>query len=525
MRTFGRLPAAGFALAVAAVAFATPAGAASTASAVSTTPATGRITAVVSFRGTAPVRAPGLRVVAAFPHVGAELVRATPSALAALRGEPRVVGVSPDTAVHVAGATWKRDDSNDSGVFAADAIGGRAGRPGEGYGVNVALIDTGLTDTPALNRASGRVTDGVDTSPLLAGKPALTSGRFTDGYGHGTFLGSIIAGDQVAGTGHRALGIAPAARIVVVKVSDDNGRTSLATVLAGMDWVAAHAQAIQVATVALAQDRPTAPAYGADPLTAAVEHLRSVGITVVAAAGNTPGQVGDPGMDPQALTAGASDANGQVASFSGSGNVDGVAKPDVVAPGLHIYGEMPWSTRISAGHGKARQANGLFLGSGTSEATAVTAGIAAIVASDNPGATPAQIKAALRESAQRVRDPAAGQGLVTIPHKLRINPDGTNRRGVDLTGESALNAQQWLANAWLGGSWLDWLTHSWSGPAWDSHTWSSHTWSSNSWSTSSWSGNNWSTSSWSGNNWSSHTWSTSTWSSHTWSEADWGDES
>ena len=61
---------------------------------------------------------------------------------------------------------------------------------------------------------------------------------------------------------------------------------------------------------------------GADPLTAAVEHVRAAGVVVVAAAGNKAGQVGDPRLDPQALTVGAADVSGkkpQVAAFSGSG--------------------------------------------------------------------------------------------------------------------------------------------------------------------------------------------------------------
>jgi hypothetical protein len=120
-------------------------------------------------------------------------------------------------------------------------------------------------------------------SRLAAGGDARTSGHFTDGYGHGTFLASLIAGGKVPGSGNRAIGVAPSARIVVVKVADGKGRTTLSEVLAGMDWVAAHARAIQVVNIALAVDRPTAPAYGADPLTAGVEHLRSDGVLVVAA--------------------------------------------------------------------------------------------------------------------------------------------------------------------------------------------------------------------------------------------------
>jgi serine protease AprX len=213
--------------------------------------------------------------------------------LTALASDPRVAGVTPDRSGTVAGYKGKKDETADAkSVFASDHLGGGAGDNKTGQGVNVAMLDTGLSDTPALDRASGRVTDGVDVSQLDATGQARISGQFTDGYGHGTFLASLIAGGRVPGSGGHALGVAPAARVVVVKVANAQGETSLSEVLAGMDWVASHAQApngtqmIQVLNVALAVSRPTAPSYGADPLTAAVNHVRAAGVLVVAAGGN-----------------------------------------------------------------------------------------------------------------------------------------------------------------------------------------------------------------------------------------------
>ncbi|HMC68444.1 MAG TPA: S8 family serine peptidase, partial [Mycobacteriales bacterium] len=225
-----------------------------------------------------PLSVPGGHVVDVFPHVGSELVRAPLAALAALAGDSRVAGVTPDRSGRVAGLKGKDDAGpHVKSVFASEHLVGGAGDGKTGQGVNVAMLDTGLSDTPALNRASGRVTDGVDVSQIASGGHANTSGAFIDGFGHGTFLASLIAGGKVSGSGGHALGVAPAARIVVVKVANNQGETTLSEVLAGMDWVASHAQApngqqmIQVLNVALAVDRPTAPAYGADPLTAAVE--------------------------------------------------------------------------------------------------------------------------------------------------------------------------------------------------------------------------------------------------------------
>lgn len=464
-----------------------------------------------------PLQVPGGHVVRVFDRVGSELVRAPLASLARLAADPRVAGVTPDRAGRVAGNSYGKDNKDGASVYAADGLGGGAGEPRTGAGVNVAMLDTGLTDTPALNRASGRVTDGVDVSQLAAGGDARTSGQFTDGYGHGTFLASLVAGGRVPGSGSHALGVAPAARVVVVKVADDSGNTTLSEVLAGMDWVASHARAIQVMNVALAVDRPTAPAYGADPLTVAVEHVRAAGVLVVAAVGNTPGQVGDPGMDPQALTVGAADtgANGggvQAASFSGSGVVAGISKPDVVAPGVHVLGLLAPDSKVARENPSGWQSNGLFRGSGTSEATAVASGVAAAYYSEHPSATPLAVKSALRSAATGGGDLRTGTGLVQIAH-------GPVRAAN--TGESGFDSASWQANAFMGGGWADWLASSWSGPAWDASSWSASSWSASSWSASSWSASSWSASSWSGATWSASSWSASSWSASSWSASSW----
>jgi serine protease AprX len=467
------------------------------------------VRAIVTFRaGTAlPFAVPGGRVLDSFSAVRAEYVSAPQTALTALAHNPAVQGVSPDWRGHVTGFRHEHGPNGD-GVLAARSVGGDAGQPGVGAGVTVALLDTGVNNTPAINRASGRLIDGINLAHLSAGGPAVTVGPFTDGYGHGTFLASLIAGGPVNGSDGVGIGIAPAAHVVVVKVAGASGRTSLLQVLAGLDWVATHASSIQVVNLSLAVTRPMAPAYGSDPLTAAIESVRAAGVLVVAAVGNTPGQVGDPGMDPQALTVGAADLSGsrpQVASFSGSGVVSGVVKPDVVAPGVHVLGVMSPHTMIARDNPTARLGDGLFLGSGTSEATAITSGVAAAYLADHPGSTPLQVKTALRTDAHPLCTWGSGAGFVTM--------DGSGRQDCgwwhhdhhgtppDPTGEASFNPVSWQANSWLGGAWIPWLASSWSASSWSASSWSASSWSASSWSASSWSASSWSASSWSDESW------------------------
>src|SRR4051812_33691412 len=294
--------------------------------------------AVVAYDGSA-VHVPGISVVRELSAIREAVVRGTPAALARLAGARGVLGVFPDDRVVLSG----KDGGSGSGVAATEGLGGAAGKKDAGRGVTVAGVDTGVSDTAALSRTSGRLVDGVDTSPLTTGGAPLTSGRFGDVHGHGTFMASLVAGGPVEGTKNKAVGIAPAATVVVVKVADASGDTSLSSVVAGLDWVTAHADTIDVANLSFSHTR-SMDGYGADPLNAAVERVAQAGVVPVVSAGNTADEVGDPGFDPRALTVGAADLKGKkpaVASFSGSAVAAGVAKPGGGAHGGSGLGVLP----------------------------------------------------------------------------------------------------------------------------------------------------------------------------------------
>jgi serine protease AprX len=476
-------------------------------------------TAVVALAGTRPVTVSGVRVLATLRYVHSELVRGTPAALARLAAAPGVRGVWGDARY---GLTSSRGGGHHGpSVYAWQGLAAPAGRAGAGHGVNVALIDSGLTDTPALNRSSGRITDGVDVSQLAAGGSAQTSGTFPDGYGHGTFLASLVAGGPAPGSNGNGLGVAPGARIVVVKVADAQGTTSLSEVLAGLDWVAAHARAIKVVALALAQTAPTWPQYGADPLSAGIEHVAADGVLPIVAAGNTPGQVGDPGDDYAAVTIGAADLTGngaRVADFSGYGRVAGVTKPDFVASGVGVLGEMPPGDTIATANPQGRQPSGLFRGSGTSMSTAVAAGVAALFFSAHPNATLLQAKAALRFAARPMHAATgAGAGLAAVANTVL-----TGKQVTKWSNQAGFNASSWNANAWQQGDWENWLANAWSGPAWNASTWDASTWDSSTWSSSTWSDRQWTASTWDQQSWTASTWGAHTWDAHTWSDEAWG---
>lgn len=424
--------------------------------------------AVVVFDG-APVALPGVDVVRTLPALDAAVVRGDAAALARLGRTPGVRGLSPDDGVRF---DRKRSDGS-GGVRAAEGLGGVAGQPGAGRGVRLAVIDTGVSDTPALDRQSRRLVDAVDTSTGTE----VTTGPFLDGYGHGTFMATVAAGGTLPG-GALPVGVAPAATVLVVKVADASGTTSLSKVMAGLDWVVRHADQVDVANLALSRERPGA-AYGADPLTDAVERVRAAGVTIVVSAGNQPDRVGDPGFDPKVVSVGAADLRTRrTADFSGSGTVAGVQRPDVVANGVDVLGLVPRASVI--GQQVTPRADGTIRGSGTSQAAAVVSGTAAVLLGQHPSATTAQVKASLRAASVNLPGDRDGQGLVRLPERLRSAEDGTGLDGEgDLTGEATFDASSWSASSWSASSWS---ASSWSASSWSASSWSASSWSSGSWS-------------------------------------------
>jgi serine protease AprX len=407
------------------------------------------------------------------------VVRGTAGALARLAGAQGVRAVAPDDAVSL---TSDGEDSDPAPtVLASDGLGGAAGQPGAGAGVRIAVVDTGISDTDALNRASGRLLDAVDTSH---DGELRTGGEDTDGYGHGTFMATVLAGGPVDGTDGQAVGVAPGATVLAVKVAEDDGTTSLSRVLGGLEWIAENPDQVDVANLSLSHRRP-GDAYGPDELTDAVEAVRAAGVTVVVSSGNIRDTVGDPGFDPKVITVGAANVRtGRVAGFSGSGDVQGVQKPDLVANGVHLLGLVPLGSVIDAAAGTLHLPGGLFRGSGTSQAAAVTSGLAAIFLAAHPDATPAQVKASLRCAAADLRGHRDGAGLAQTTTEVCTDSDGQalDGRG-DLTGEVGFDANAWAANAWAANAWA---ANAWAANAWAANAWAANAWAANAWAGSDW---------------------------------------
>ena len=289
-----------------------------------------------------------------------------------------------------------------------------------GKGVGVAVIDSGVSgDMPDFENADGstRITANVIASP-----GATTPG---DDVGHGTHVAGIIAGNSFnrpAGDPARGayVGIAPEADLVAMKIADDDGDSTELDVINALEFAVQHKDALNIRVINLSVSSDAPASYLDDPLDAAVEFAWHAGIVVVAAAGNR-GDAADavkyaPGNDPYVISVGAADevdtadpSDDTVATFSSRGiTQDGVAKPDVVAPGAHILAPLSMGSAFQTLCPQCVVGSYLRIG-GTSAAAPVVAGAAALLLQARPELNPDEVKALLTGHTHQAADQAVAQ--------------------------------------------------------------------------------------------------------------------
>jgi serine protease AprX len=291
----------------------------------------------------------------------------------------------------------------------------------DGSNIGVAVIDSGVTSwhddlgDPAVP-GSQRVSEFVD---LVNGASAAY-----DDYGHGTHVAGIIAGNGFDSNGARS-GIAPGARLVVLKALDGSGQGRISNIIAALDYAVAHQADFNIRIVNLSVGAGVSESYNLDPLTVAARRAVEHGIVVVAAAGNAGrnrngdaqyGSITAPGNAPWVLTVGASSTMGTIdrgddtiAAFSSRGPTafDRAAKPDLVAPGVGTESlSAPGSAMYNSLspyllNGTVPTSYLPYLSlSGTSMAAPVVAGTVALMLQVNPSLTPNEVKAILQYTAQ-----------------------------------------------------------------------------------------------------------------------------
>jgi serine protease AprX len=285
-----------------------------------------------------------------------------------------------------------------------------------GKDVGVAVIDTGYWKLPSLDLDTsgyGRVAaqyDAVSGTQISHWAPVST-----DTTGHGTHVTSIIASSRKRASDGKYFGVAPDARIISIKAFDENGTSTYATVIRAIDWVITNKNYNAIRVLNLSLGAPARSRYWDDPLNKAVMRAWQSGIVVVVSAGNSgplPQTVGVPGNVPYVITVGAMTDNytparndDRLASFSAAGpTYEGFVKPDLVAPGGHVWGFMGTYMKIAVDRSTYMNNGDFFTMSGTSQSAAVVSGVAALVLAKNPNLTPDQVKCRILASGKPAVD-------------------------------------------------------------------------------------------------------------------------
>lgn len=347
--------------------------------------------------------------------IRAVTMRVPSSMLAELAKNPNVAYITPDRPVRL-------ESSNEDYTAAVEADVAASQFALDGTGIGVALIDSGVTDHADLHNASG-ASRVVYSQSFVAGDTTTS-----DKFGHGTHVAGLVAGtgnSSGAANGYTArfAGMAPNVNIINLRVLDQNGSGTDSQVIAAIQQAIALKNTYNIRVINMSLGRPVFESYTLDPVDQAVESAWKAGIVVVVAAGNngrdnsmgTHGfaTIGVPGNDPAAITVGATRTNAtatraddSIASYSSKGPtlVDHLVKPDLVAPGnrlvsLRVAGSTLDRTypqfQVAPQSGIAKY----FRLSGTSMATPLVAGAAALMLQKNPSLTPDQVKARLMKTA------------------------------------------------------------------------------------------------------------------------------
>lgn len=286
--------------------------------------------------------------------------------------------------------------------------------PYTGKSIGVAVLDTGIYPHEDFILPSNRIAAFKD---FVHHRPECY-----DDNGHGTHVCGIIAGNGRHSEG-RYRGVAPEAHLIVGKVLDSSGNGSISHILDAIRWVIDNRQLynIRILNISVGSENSEVDEEKSI-LVQSVNAAWDNGIVVVVAAGNNGPKrmsVTSPGISRKVITVGSSDddktvilGGSRIHNYSGRRPTRRmVPKPDIVAPGSNIISCSP------PYYGKT---SGYTARSGTSMATPIVSGAAALFLNKYPDMTNEQVKYYFQSTATDLHLPRnqQGYGLLNIERLL-----------------------------------------------------------------------------------------------------------
>ncbi|RMF84761.1 MAG: hypothetical protein D6736_18705 [Nitrospinota bacterium] len=409
------------------------------------------------------IAASGSRLLAHISLVDAVVIRlprgGEEAALASLQSSPEVVEIETDASIAAQALSGGIQGSFITPVDPAEVAAGypwnleqivlnRLSPDGhKGQGIHIGILDTGVDlSHPAFVEP---------TNYLYNARAGEDPQDWVDRNGHGTHIAGIIAASL---QDPYFRGIAPRAKLHVIKVLDDAGGGYLSDLIQGLTRLLKFARNHPAERIVLNMSL----GFSTDSflLHRVVRLLDAEGVVMVAAAGNydTTGASGEgaagegaagegaagegaagtgcasgegaagegaagegaasgggctaleqvkyPARYPETIAVGATDISARIAPYS----IRGV-EVDVVAPG-GTHTDPIFSTDLLGGYG---------WGSGTSQAAAHVSGVVALMLQVNPDLTPQEVRQILQETAIDLGEPweAQGAGLINAVRAVR----------------------------------------------------------------------------------------------------------
>jgi serine protease AprX len=353
-----------------------------------------------------------------------------------------LVGRFPRDPVQRAGAVPGRESETNP----RPVVGGDLGTSAQDYGPSLAQVS--LLNIPSLHTrgiaGQGVIIGAFDNGFRLPGHTALSSMTILATRDFVDKKTSVVPNDPSAGTGAHGIhtlstmgGFAPGnligpaylATYILARTENDSSETPFEedNWVAAIEW--AESLGVQVTNTSLGYltyDPPYTSWTWNDmngrttPITRAAAMAVRKGVVVVNSAGNN-GIASDPSRNTlnapadgdSVLAVGAVSSSGGRASFSSVGPTTSIPpriKPDVMATGTSIY------------HASSTDPNGYSISQGTSFASPLAAGVAAMLLSVHPRATPMEIINALKSTASRASAPdnRYGWGIIDAVAALEL---------------------------------------------------------------------------------------------------------
>ncbi|HYX27914.1 MAG TPA: S8 family serine peptidase [Pyrinomonadaceae bacterium] len=212
-----------------------------------------------------------------------------------------------------------------------------------GRGVTMAFLDSGFYAHPELTEPANRIVAYHSIFPDSDDPTSLETNDVASW--HGMMTSVVAAGNGGLSDGFYR-GIASEANLVLVKIGR-TGRISEGQIQQGLEWVLANAAKFKIKVVNISAGGDQQESYLTNPLSRLVERCTAAGITVVCAVGNAGYISGHPVLPPASAPSciavgGLDDQNsldrarrGMYRSSYGP-TIDGLQKPEVIAPGIWV---------------------------------------------------------------------------------------------------------------------------------------------------------------------------------------------